>query len=104
MNRIILGALVLVLFCSVCQAIELNSIDGNYWARSTYREKAEIVVSLTKAISVSDEKILVSPEKALNLCLLTDQYYSDNGNMKNTVLNAWLEIARREKAEDIVAN
>jgi hypothetical protein len=104
MNRIFFGSLILVLFCGACSAVELNKVDGNYWSNSTYLEKAKIVISMTNVLSSPDIKVLVSPEKALNLCLLTDKYYSDSSKMHNPVLTAWLDIARQSKTQGIVAN
>ncbi len=81
-------------------AANIDSINGYSWSKMPVSEKAAVVLVLTQAIDEAgidnglNSRVQMSPEKAILLCIKTDQYYSSSTNLETPIINAWLNIAR----------
>ena len=103
MKRLVFVAAVLLIFSGIASATDISKVDGYYWNNASYQEKASVVIDLVKSISatnkdISQDLISITPENVVTLCLITDSYYSSSKNIKTSLLNAWLVMARQTKA------
>ena len=93
--------LFIFLFClngSSYAIMRYEEINGYIWSNMDYREKAVTVISLAKGILVeSKSQSNMSPEIALQLCFKTDEFYSNEDNLKTSILNAWLKMSKNYK-------